>query len=192
MAVNSNHRFLSFSSVLVGFAVKRFCLLLFFGFPYFLQHRQQVKAHMDSHFGVETPAEKKLEDVMPIATGHEKRSLKLNWRVEESSNTATKRKEGGRDVVVAESEELRIEESSNTELRGVNLRKPLQLLERSGKVEEIGAEAKMELFGLHKIATEGSCREAQPMAVMVTARAKWYHTFRCFYIPYSATQLLIF
>ncbi|EFH67633.1 predicted protein [Arabidopsis lyrata subsp. lyrata] len=69
---------------------------------------------MDSHFGVETPAEKKLEDVMPIATGHEKRSLKLNWRVEESSNTATKRKEGGRDVVVAESEELRIEESSNT------------------------------------------------------------------------------
>ncbi|XP_020872454.1 acyl-CoA-binding domain-containing protein 3-like [Arabidopsis lyrata subsp. lyrata] len=35
-------------------------------------------------------------------------------RVEESSNTATERKEGGRDVVVAESEELRIEESSNT------------------------------------------------------------------------------
>ncbi|EFH50809.1 predicted protein [Arabidopsis lyrata subsp. lyrata] len=127
MAVNSNHRFLSFSSVLVGFAVKRHdswvSLSLFAAASVFfssldslifLQHRQQVKAHMDSHFGVETPAEKKLEDVMPIATGHEKRSLKLNWRVEESSNTATKRKEGGRDVVVAESEELRIEESSNT------------------------------------------------------------------------------
>lgn len=35
----------------------------------------------------------------------------------------------------------------------------------------------MELYGLHKIATEGSCKEAQPMAIMVTARAKWYHTF---------------
>ena len=50
------------------------------------------------------------------------------------------------------------------------------LLEESGKGEDIGAEAKMELYGLHKIATEGSCREAQPMAVMLSARAKWYHT----------------
>ncbi|KAJ0239668.1 Acyl-CoA-binding domain-containing protein 3 [Hirschfeldia incana] len=47
------------------------------------------------------------------------------------------------------------------------------LLEESGKGEEIGAEAKIELYGLHKIATEGSCREAQPMAVMLSARAKW-------------------
>lgn len=52
--------------------------------------------------------------------------------------------------------------------------------EESGKAEEIGAEAKMELYGLHKIATEGSCREAQPMAVMVSARAKWYLTFPSF------------
>ncbi|CAH8254544.1 unnamed protein product [Arabidopsis lyrata] len=84
-------------------------------------HLQQVKAHMDSHFAVETHAEKKVEDVMPIATGHEKEELEVELefkseevRVEESSNTATKRKEGGGDVVVAESEELRVEESSNT------------------------------------------------------------------------------
>ncbi|XP_010448592.1 PREDICTED: acyl-CoA-binding domain-containing protein 3-like isoform X2 [Camelina sativa] len=47
------------------------------------------------------------------------------------------------------------------------------LLEESGKSEDIGAESKMDLYGLHKIATEGPCREAQPMAVMVFARAKW-------------------
>lgn len=47
------------------------------------------------------------------------------------------------------------------------------LLEESGKGEQISAEVKMELYGLHKIATEGSCREAQPMALMLSARAKW-------------------
>ncbi|XP_010439069.1 PREDICTED: acyl-CoA-binding domain-containing protein 3-like [Camelina sativa] len=47
------------------------------------------------------------------------------------------------------------------------------LLEESGKSEDIGAESKMDLYGLHKIATEGPCREPQPMAVMVSARAKW-------------------
>ncbi|CAN6879555.1 hypothetical protein HID58_078116 [Brassica napus] len=47
------------------------------------------------------------------------------------------------------------------------------LFEVSGKVEEIGDEVKMELYGLYKIATEGSCRETQPMAIMVSARAKW-------------------
>ncbi|CAD5328900.1 unnamed protein product [Arabidopsis thaliana] len=110
--------------------------------------------------------------------------------------------ESGGDVLVAESEEVRVEKSSNmveesdaeaeneekTELtieedddwEGIErseLEKAfaaaVNLLEESGKAEEIGAEAKMELFGLHKIATEGSCREAQPMAVMISARAKW-------------------
>ncbi|CAN7119202.1 unnamed protein product [Brassica rapa subsp. narinosa] len=50
------------------------------------------------------------------------------------------------------------------------------LLEVSGKAEEVGDEVKirdMELYGLYKIATEGSCRETQPMAIMVSARAKW-------------------
>ncbi|KAG2263288.1 hypothetical protein Bca52824_070367 [Brassica carinata] len=112
-----------------------------------------------------------------------------------------------REVVVTESEEVRVEESNSVEKSkdkmGLNpeeeneeqeeltiedddddwegierseLEKAFMaasnLLEESGKGEEIGAEAKMELYGLHKIATEGSCREAQPMAVLVSARAK--------------------
>ncbi|CAN8307728.1 unnamed protein product [Cochlearia groenlandica] len=48
------------------------------------------------------------------------------------------------------------------------------LLGESSKAEEsIGVEAKMKLYGLHKIATEGSCRVAQPMAVIFSSRAKW-------------------
>ncbi|CAH8275524.1 unnamed protein product [Arabidopsis lyrata] len=119
-------------------------------------------------------------------------------------SACVEKEEGGGDVVVAESEELRVEESSDTveesETEAENEEKTdltieedddddwegierselekafaaaAKLMEESGKVEEIGAEARMELFGLHKIATEGSCRETQPMAVMVTARAKW-------------------
>ncbi|RWW11607.1 hypothetical protein GW17_00024776 [Ensete ventricosum] len=36
-------------------------------------------------------------------------------------------------------------------------------------------EAQMQLYGLHKIATEGPCNAQQPMALRVSARSKWYH-----------------
>ena len=106
-----------------------------------------------------------------------------------------------REVVVTESEKVRVEESNSVEKSEDKMELSIEeedldddwegierseleiafaaasnLLEESGKGEDIGAEAKMELYGLHKIATEGSCREAQPMAVMLSARAKWYHT----------------
>lgn len=113
------------------------------------------------------------------------------------------------EVVVTESEEVRVEESNSGEKSEDKMEFSIEeqvelsieeddddddwegiekseleitfsaasnLLEQSGKGEEITAEAKMELYGLHKIATEGSCREAQPMAIMLSARAKWYHT----------------
>ncbi|KAF7830562.1 subtilisin-like protease SBT1.7 [Senna tora] len=44
-------------------------------------------------------------------------------------------------------------------------------------VESIGSDVQMELYGLHKIATEGPCREPQPMPLKLSARAKWYQTF---------------
>lgn len=123
--------------------------------------------------------------------------------------------EGVGEVVVDESEEVRVEESNTVEesenkmelsteeeneekeelsieeedddwegIERSELEKAfaaaVNFLEESGKGEEIGAEAKLELYGLHKIATQGSCREAQPMALMVSARAKWYHKFSMF------------
>ncbi|XP_010059853.2 acyl-CoA-binding domain-containing protein 3 [Eucalyptus grandis] len=41
------------------------------------------------------------------------------------------------------------------------------------RLESIGSDVKMQLYGLHKVATEGPCHETQPMALMVSARAKW-------------------
>ena len=43
----------------------------------------------------------------------------------------------------------------------------------AGLVSSIGSDAKMRLYGLHKIATQGPCHEAQPMAFKLSARAKW-------------------
>jgi len=43
------------------------------------------------------------------------------------------------------------------------------------RLENVGSNVKMELYGLHKVATEGPCREPQPMALKLSARAKWYH-----------------
>ncbi|XP_019429833.1 PREDICTED: acyl-CoA-binding domain-containing protein 3-like isoform X1 [Lupinus angustifolius] len=39
--------------------------------------------------------------------------------------------------------------------------------------EWFGSDVEKELYGLHKIATEGPCRQSQPMPLMFSARAKW-------------------
>ncbi|CDY34268.1 BnaA01g13710D [Brassica napus] len=100
-------------------------------------------------------------------------------RVEESNSV--EKSEDKMELSIEEQVELSIEEEDlDDDWEGIE-RSELEiafaaasnLLEESGKGEDIGAEAKMELYGLHKIATEGSCREAQPMAVMLSARAKW-------------------
>ncbi|ESW32890.1 hypothetical protein PHAVU_001G026200 [Phaseolus vulgaris] len=41
------------------------------------------------------------------------------------------------------------------------------------RLESVGSNVKMELYGLHKVATEGPCREPQPMPLKLSARAKW-------------------
>ncbi|KAM0057941.1 putative acyl-CoA-binding protein, ACBP [Helianthus debilis subsp. tardiflorus] len=41
------------------------------------------------------------------------------------------------------------------------------------RVNLIDNEVKVELYGLHKVAIEGSCFEPQPMALKVSARANW-------------------
>ncbi|MED6192205.1 hypothetical protein PIB30_008081 [Stylosanthes scabra] len=40
-------------------------------------------------------------------------------------------------------------------------------------VVSLGSAVKMKLYGYHRIATEGPCREPQPMALKFSARAKW-------------------
>lgn len=41
-------------------------------------------------------------------------------------------------------------------------------------VSKLSNEVQMKLYGLHKVATEGPCREPQPMVLMLSARTKWY------------------
>lgn len=42
-------------------------------------------------------------------------------------------------------------------------------------LSELSNDLQMLLFGLRKIATEGPCYESQPLALKVSARAKWYN-----------------
>ncbi|XP_006285009.2 acyl-CoA-binding domain-containing protein 3 isoform X2 [Capsella rubella] len=95
-------------------------------------------------------------------------------RVEETNTVAENHAQGDDE----QKQELSIEDDDDWEgIERSELEKAFAAvanhLEESGKSEGMGAEAKMDLYGLHKIATEGPCREAQPMAVMLSARAKW-------------------
>lgn len=44
-------------------------------------------------------------------------------------------------------------------------------------LEKMSSDVQMELYGLHKVAVEGPCGGPQPMALKVSARAKWYLIF---------------
>ncbi|CAI0451725.1 unnamed protein product [Linum tenue] len=41
------------------------------------------------------------------------------------------------------------------------------------KLARVGSDVQMELYGLHKLVTEGPCHEQPPMALKLSARAKW-------------------
>ncbi|GLT65192.1 hypothetical protein SLA2020_376360 [Shorea laevis] len=49
----------------------------------------------------------------------------------------------------------------------------VKYVEGKGELEGMESDVKMEMYGLHKVATEGPCREPQPMALKMSARAKW-------------------
>ncbi|KAL1222535.1 Acyl-CoA-binding domain-containing protein 3 [Cardamine amara subsp. amara] len=97
----------------------------------------------------------------------------------EESNTVEESDSEEENEENEEKEELSIEEDDDwegierSELEKAFVAASNLLADESGKVEEISGDAKMELYGLHKIATEGPCREAQPLAIMASARAKW-------------------
>ncbi|KAG6666105.1 acyl-CoA-binding domain-containing protein 3-like isoform X1 [Carya illinoinensis] len=43
----------------------------------------------------------------------------------------------------------------------------------AGRASSLGSDVEAQLYGLHKIATQGPCHEPQPMALKLSARAKW-------------------
>jgi len=46
--------------------------------------------------------------------------------------------------------------------------------EKEGRFAMVGSDVMMEFYGLQKVAMEGPCHETQPMALKLSARAKWY------------------
>lgn len=42
------------------------------------------------------------------------------------------------------------------------------------RISSLGSDVRIQLYGLHKIATEGPCHDPQPIALKVSARANWY------------------
>ncbi|KAL8230953.1 hypothetical protein R6Q57_000731 [Mikania cordata] len=88
----------------------------------------------------------------------------------------------GIDEAVKEKEGLISEEddSSDEDWEGVersDLEKLFAMAADYGKLDDnlqsLESDTQMQLYALHKIATEGPCHEAQPMALKVSARAKW-------------------
>ncbi|XP_043712322.1 acyl-CoA-binding domain-containing protein 3-like [Telopea speciosissima] len=45
--------------------------------------------------------------------------------------------------------------------------------DNSDRLSKVGSDVQMQLYAFHKVATEGPCHEPQPMALKVSARAKW-------------------
>ncbi|XP_054825724.1 acyl-CoA-binding domain-containing protein 3-like isoform X2 [Prosopis cineraria] len=43
----------------------------------------------------------------------------------------------------------------------------------ANRIANLGNDVKMQLYGFHKIATQGPCQKPQPMALNFSARAKW-------------------
>nr|AFZ62129.1 acyl-CoA binding protein 3B [Vernicia fordii]AFZ62130.1 acyl-CoA binding protein 3B [Vernicia fordii] len=81
-------------------------------------------------------------------------------------------------------EEKKIEiESDEDDWEGIERSELEQIFAKAAKFVEsgdkdegltsVGSDVQMELYGLHKVATEGPCREQPPMALKVAARAKW-------------------
>ncbi|KAK2452618.1 hypothetical protein P8452_00341 [Trifolium repens] len=48
-----------------------------------------------------------------------------------------------------------------------------EFVAEKGYIGNCDDDLEMELYGLHKVAMEGPCRESQPMALKLSARAKW-------------------
>ncbi|XP_057503299.1 acyl-CoA-binding domain-containing protein 3-like isoform X2 [Actinidia eriantha] len=58
------------------------------------------------------------------------------------------------------------------------------------RLSNMGNDVQMQLYGLHKVAMEGPCYEPQPMALMISSRAKW-KLERCSVAPNFSSVVLV-
>lgn len=89
----------------------------------------------------------------------------------EESNVVGKESEDG----VASDDDDDWEGIERSELENVfaTAVKFVEVSESGNKKDDALSDVQMELYALHKIATEGPCRDPQPMPLMLSARSKW-------------------
>ncbi|KAI3953220.1 hypothetical protein MKX01_042215 [Papaver californicum] len=113
--------------------------------------------------------------VLEMSESDEKIGVELeNSDVEVEKESGLKEEKSGTGCLVSDDEEWEGIERSEVE----NYFATASTFVTSGVnyqvLSKLSSDVQMQLYGLHKVATEGPCYEPQPMALMVSARAKWH------------------
>ncbi|KAI3441020.1 ACB domain-containing protein [Psidium guajava] len=97
--------------------------------------------------------------------------------------TGSKDSSNGTEVLRKEFDEIQRRSAEDDDWEGVERSESARLFGRAvqfacsarnaGLISRIHDEQATKLYGLHKVALEGRCREHQPMAFRVSARARW-------------------
>ncbi|KAL5844727.1 hypothetical protein ACOSQ4_010685 [Xanthoceras sorbifolium] len=118
----------------------------------------------------DSPEEKKLEEVVEVRKDSSEEKEANADVIGECEDRESK--DEGVGLVIDDDEE-------DEEWEGIERSEAEKIFEEaaksvgSGDKDDLLSDVQMELYGLHKVATEGPCREPQPMALMLSARAKW-------------------
>ncbi|GAB4839339.1 hypothetical protein Ancab_028866 [Ancistrocladus abbreviatus] len=76
-------------------------------------------------------------------------------------------------AVINDDEEWEGIERTELEKRFAKATNFIEYGDKEGQLAKVGSNVIMQLYGLHKVAIQGPCHGPQPMALMLSARAKW-------------------
>ncbi|KAK8683908.1 hypothetical protein V6N13_039953 [Hibiscus sabdariffa] len=134
--------------------------------------QETTKKVDDERSGV---VELKLDDIVV-----EKKIEEVGEEIEAENETKVQSEESQMKGLGEEEKEVKLEnDDGDDDWEGIEKSELEKVFGAAAKFIEhkgdLGMEndVQMELYGLHKIATEGPCREPQPLAFMVSSRSKW-------------------
>ncbi|XP_038717096.1 acyl-CoA-binding domain-containing protein 3-like isoform X2 [Tripterygium wilfordii] len=111
-------------------------------------------------------------DATAIKLGHESVVIQTSEEAEVAESDKEGKDKEEKEIEI-DDEDWEGIEKSELEKAFTAAAKFVETEEKVGRLAHLGSNVEMEMYGLHKIATEGTCREPQPMALKVSARAKW-------------------
>ncbi|XVF39831.1 hypothetical protein PTKIN_Ptkin01aG0063700 [Pterospermum kingtungense] len=146
---------------------------------------QETTDKVDDFEADQAKAEVKLDDIVVQKKIEKKEDEEIGEELEVENETKVQYEE----ISVEESQmkglgdeekEVKLESDDDDDWEGIEkseLEKVFgaaaKFVEQKEDLKGLGNDVQMELYGLHKIATEGPCRESQPLAFMVSSRSKW-------------------